>query len=76
MSLSGMIHVHAVEGSFDMELFNDFIESLLNVMNPWDPLTHLPNSVIVLDNCKIHKDPGLVEHVESRYDHPQAFTVL
>lgn len=26
-----------------------------------------PNSVIVMDNCRIHKDPEIIELIESRY---------
>jgi hypothetical protein len=26
-----------------------------------------PNSVIVMDNCRIHKHPSIVELIESRY---------
>ena len=63
--MTGIIHVDIVEGSFDMERFNQFIEELLDVMNPWTP-EHPPNSVIVLDNCQIHKDPEMVQRVEAR----------
>ena len=66
MSLSGILLTHVVEGSFNMELFNEFIEELLDEMEDWDAETQPADSVLVLDNCKIHKDPGLVEMVERR----------
>jgi len=64
--MAGVLHVNIVEDSFDMEQFNNFIEELLDVMTPWTP-DHPPNSVIVLDNCKIHKDPAMARMVEARY---------
>jgi hypothetical protein len=63
--MTGILHVNIVEGSFDMEQFNQFIEELLDVMTPWTP-DHPPNSVIVLDNCQIHKDPAMKRMVEAR----------
>lgn len=66
LTLDGFLHATCVEGSFDMELFNQFINELLVFMNPWDP-TDPPRSILVLDNCRIHKDPALVEMVKSQY---------
>ncbi|KAK7026959.1 Homeodomain-like protein, partial [Favolaschia claudopus] len=40
-----------LEGSFTTETFIDFIDGLLDQMNPFPG----PNSVIVMDNCRIHK---------------------
>jgi hypothetical protein len=28
-----------------------------------------PNSVIVMDNCRIHKHPEILELIDSRYGH-------
>jgi len=50
-----------------MELFNAFIQELLDQMNPYDAVTHPRNSVIVLDNCQIHKDPAMLEYIIARY---------
>jgi hypothetical protein len=63
--MTGILHINVVEGSFDMELFNHFIKELLDVMTPWTP-DHPPNSVIVLDNCQVHKDPAMKRMVEAR----------
>lgn len=53
-----------VEGSFNTELFTRFIEDLLQRMQPFPA----PNSVIIMDNCAIHKAPEIRELIESRYD--------
>jgi hypothetical protein len=58
-----MIHCKIVEGSFNTELFTDFIDLLLDQMTPWPG----PNSVIVMDNCRIHKAPHIVEMITARY---------
>ncbi|KIO18728.1 hypothetical protein M407DRAFT_83620, partial [Tulasnella calospora MUT 4182] len=43
-----------------------FIRELLDMMEPYPA----PNSVLVLDNCAIHKVDGVRELVESQYVHP------
>lgn len=40
-----------------------FIQDLLAKMNPFPE----PNSVIVMDNCAIHKNPRIREMIEERY---------
>jgi hypothetical protein len=57
-----MIHIKIVEGSFTTELFTEFIEGLLDHMQPF----LLPKSVIVMDNTCIHKDPAIEELIEAR----------
>jgi hypothetical protein len=54
--------VDIVEGSFNAELFAHFIEGLLDNMNPWPG----PNSVIVMDNCRIHHADFILEMIERR----------
>ncbi|KAF8240476.1 hypothetical protein L208DRAFT_1232809, partial [Tricholoma matsutake] len=51
LSLNGIIHAKIVEGSFTTTLFHDFIEGLLDCMQPFPA----PNCVIVMDNARIHK---------------------
>jgi transposase len=63
LAIDGMLHVKIVEGSFTAELFREFIEGLLNHMQPFPR----PKSVIVMDNARIHKDPEIQELIESRY---------
>jgi hypothetical protein len=58
----GVLHCDIVEGAFDADLFRTFIERLLDNMQPHPA----PNSVIVMDNCRIHKNPLVLELIESR----------
>ncbi|KIL55358.1 hypothetical protein M378DRAFT_188676 [Amanita muscaria Koide BX008] len=39
-----------------------FISRLLDCMQPFPA----PNSVIIMDNCRIHKHPAIVDLIESR----------
>ena len=57
-----MLHCEIIEGSFNTELFTKFIKGLLEHMNPFPA----SNSVIVMDNCVIHKAPEIRELIESR----------
>lgn len=56
------MYVSIVEGSFNAETFATFIDGLLNKMNPYPE----PNSVIVMDNCRIHKSETIREMIEER----------
>ncbi|KAF8593230.1 hypothetical protein BDV93DRAFT_458889, partial [Ceratobasidium sp. AG-I] len=62
MSLDGILHVDIVEGSFTSALFSEFIDGLLETMSPFPG----PNSVIVMDNCRIHKNPAILEKIITR----------
>ena len=61
--MQGMIECMVVEGSFNTELFISFIKNLLDKMQPFPH----ENSVIVMDNCAIHKAPEIRELIEARY---------
>lgn len=63
ITLDGIIECNIVEGSFNTELFTTFIRGVLARMQPFPA----PKSVIVMDNCKIHKAPEIRELIESRY---------
>ena len=63
ISLGGIIECMIVEGSFNSDLFLIFIRNVLNRMQPFPG----PNSVIVMDNCAIHKVPEVRELIEARY---------
>ena len=63
LSLDGILCLDIIEGSFNTARFSQFIDGLLYVMNPYPG----PNSVIVMDNCSIHKDQTIVEMTEERY---------
>jgi len=58
----GILHVDIVEGSFNSHLFYQFISRLLDRMQPFPA----PNSVIVMDNCRIHKHPAVVQLIHER----------
>ena len=62
VSTTGMLDCTIVEGSFNTTLFTAFIRDLLDHMQPWPA----PNSVVVMDNCVIHKSPEIRELIESR----------
>jgi hypothetical protein len=62
LSMDGILHCDIVEGAFDSELFYQFINRLLDEMQPFPAR----NSVIVMDNCRIHKNPAILELIESR----------
>jgi hypothetical protein len=60
--MNGILGLHITEGSFDSDKFKQFVSDLLDQMHPWPE----PNSVIVMDNCRIHKDPEVLEMIEAR----------
>lgn len=62
ITLDGMIECMIIEGSFNTERFTSFIEDVLENMQPFPA----PKSVIVMDNCSIHKAPEIRELIESR----------
>jgi len=51
-----------IEGSYNGDLFHSFIAGLLDKMQPFPA----PNSVIVMDNCAIHKGPDIRALIEER----------
>jgi hypothetical protein len=57
-----MIHVKIVEGSFTSVRFYEFIDGLLDHMERFPG----KNSVIIMDNARIHKDPAVLELIEGR----------
>lgn len=59
LSLDGILYLQAVQGSFTKALFTDFIRGLL-ASNKVAPFPN-PNSVIVMDNCRIHKCPEALQ---------------
>jgi len=59
LSLEGVIFVKIVEGSFTSAHFRAFISCLLDFMQPF----LASNSVIIMDNARIHKDPDMIDMV-------------
>jgi DDE superfamily endonuclease len=69
MSLEdGFLHCEIVEGSFRSDTFALFIQNLLEHMQPFPQ----PNSVIVMDNCHIHKNLFIQEIIAAQYVRTQA----
>ncbi|KAJ2932106.1 hypothetical protein H1R20_g5000, partial [Candolleomyces eurysporus] len=62
LSLDGILHLDIIDRAYTSELFNGFIDGLLNNMNPFPA----PNSVIVMDNASIHKSDELRAMVEQQ----------
>jgi DDE superfamily endonuclease len=58
----GILHCEIVEGSFRADTFALFIQNLLDHAEPFPG----PNSVIVMDNCQIHKNPYIQEMIHAR----------
>jgi hypothetical protein len=63
LCLDGILHVDIVEGAFNTESFYEFINRLLDQMQPYPA----SNSVIVMDNCRIHKHPMILDLIRARY---------
>ena len=62
MSLDGILYVQIVKGSFNYDSFGEFIDGLLDQMNPFTG----PNSVILMDNCRIYKQQSVLEKILDR----------
>lgn len=63
LSLDGILHLDIQDRSYNAELFENFIDGLLDNMNPFPAR----NSVVVMDNCSIHKSAGLRAMIEERF---------
>jgi transposase len=63
LALDGMLYAKIVEGLFTAVRFRDFIEGLLDQMEPFPG----PKSVIIMDNAHIHKDPRLLDLIHAQY---------
>jgi len=57
-----MLSVKIVKGSFNTGLFMEFIEGLLDRMHPFPA----KNSMIVMDNCHIHKNLAIIQMIEDQ----------
>ncbi len=66
----GIIECMIVKGLFNGDLFASFISDLVLKMQPF----LAPKSVIIMDNCAIHKVPRIREIIKSKY--VQSFSFL
>ncbi|KIJ56284.1 hypothetical protein M422DRAFT_151039, partial [Sphaerobolus stellatus SS14] len=55
LSMDSIMYLHIIRGSFDGNPFLEYLEGLLQVMNPYPE----PKSVLVMDNCAIHHIEGI-----------------
>ena len=62
LTINGVIYLHVVRGSFEGDLFLDFISGLLKQMNPYPG----SKSVLMMDNCAIHHVQGVAELCNER----------
>lgn len=62
MSMDGILHLDIQDTSYTQETYNDFVDTLLDVMNPFPQR----NSVLVMDNASIHKSIELQDLIEAR----------
>jgi hypothetical protein len=61
--LDGILHLDVQDCSFTLATFNQFINALLDNMNPFLQ----KNSVVVMDSASIHKLVHIAEMIEQRY---------
>jgi antirestriction protein len=62
LAMDGIIYHHIKPGSFDGDSFQEFLEGLLKIMNPYPA----EKSVLVMDNCAIHHVEGVAEMCAER----------
>ncbi len=63
LTVNGIIYSHIKEGAYNGDQFMAWLEGLLEVMNPYPA----PNSVLILDNCRIHHVEGVEELCAQRW---------
>jgi hypothetical protein len=63
ITTEGIIYSHIKIGSYNGDQFMDWLEGLLQVMNPYPA----PKSILVIDNCRIHHVEGVEEMCANRY---------
>lgn len=61
LSLDGLLYSDVRAGSFDGDGFLEFLDGLLEFMNPYPA----PRSVLILDNCLIHHIDGVQERCDA-----------
>ena len=61
LSLDSVLHLDVLDQSYTAELFNEFVDGLLDNMNPFPAW----NSVHFMDNASVHKSLVLQQMVEA-----------
>jgi hypothetical protein len=62
LTTEGIIYSEIKIGTWDGEHFLEFIDGLLEHMNPFPG----PRSVLVMDNCSVHHIPDIAERCEAK----------
>ena len=62
LSLDGIVALDIIQGSYNAKRFKRFIQGLLDQMNVFPG----PRSVIVIDNCRIHKSKAIADMIYER----------
>jgi hypothetical protein len=63
ITVDGLIYSHIKVGGYNGEEFLEYIDGLMDHMNPYPAL----RSILVIDNCRIHHVFGVEELCEARY---------
>jgi hypothetical protein len=62
LTVDGIIYSHIKIGGYNGNQFMEWVEGVLSVMNAYPA----PQSVLILDNCRIHHVPGVEELCEEQ----------
>jgi hypothetical protein len=62
LSSEGLIYAKVKAGPFNGDSFLQYIEEVLEHMNPYPA----PQSVLIMDNCSIHRVDGVAELCNAR----------
>lgn len=62
LSHDGILALDIIEGSYNTKTFKKFIRNLLDQMSVFPG----PRSVVVLDNCRIHKSKVITDMIYER----------
>lgn len=62
LSLDGIVALDIIQGSYDAKHFKKSIDGLLDQMNVFPG----PRSVIIMDNCAIHKSKSMMDMIYER----------
>ncbi|KZP14113.1 hypothetical protein FIBSPDRAFT_896845 [Athelia psychrophila] len=62
MSMDGILYLNIQNTLYTYETYNDFVDTLLEVMNPFSQ----HNSILVMDNASIHKSVELQDLIEAQ----------
>ena len=63
MTVRGILDIYVTSGSVNGDVFAEFTEKhLIPHLQPFDGVN--PNSIVIMDNCAVHRVPEIVEMIE------------